>query len=273
MGNYLLAAFARDGVTGVEVSATRWYSVSSLHGVALQASPAAPQRSGVPITLTAAATGGSNVQYQFCVYNPTATPAWSEVQGYSASATCTWTPAVPGDYLLSVTAQDGLTGVEVSTTRWYSVTNSPLTGVTLQANPPSPKMKSTPITLTAAAKGGTGVQYQFWLYIPPPPRRGACCKAIPPRRPARGRPRRGATISSPPPRRTGLPARKRVRCSGISCCKRWIQAVVKASEWRFALRQRTADNSIPHHSPNIGPHPCPPPLRQGRGETVNGNRR
>ena len=83
--------------------------------------PPRRNRPNTPITFTATATGGTNVQYQFWQYNANAAPAWSQLQAYSTSATCTWTPATAGNYLLSVTAQDGATGAAVNTMLWYSV--------------------------------------------------------------------------------------------------------------------------------------------------------
>ncbi len=167
-GNYLLSVTAMDGVTGAEVNTTLWYTITGipLTGVKVQASPASPQMVETPITFTATATGGTNVQYQFWLYNPAATPAWSLLQAYSPAAACPWTPNMPGNYLLSATALDGATGSEVNTTLWYTVTGVPLTGVTVQASPASPQMVDMPITFTATATGGTNVQYQFWLYNP-----------------------------------------------------------------------------------------------------------
>ena len=70
------------------------------------------------------------MQYQFWLYNPAAVPAWSQLQAYSAQNTCLWTPSTAGDYLLSVTAQDGITGTEVNTLVWYIITSgTPLTAV------------------------------------------------------------------------------------------------------------------------------------------------
>ena len=65
------------------------------------------------------------MQYQFWVYNPAANPAWSQLQAYSALTACSWTPATAGIYLLSVTARDGITGTEVNTTAWYTITAAP----------------------------------------------------------------------------------------------------------------------------------------------------
>ncbi len=165
-GNYLISAAALDGVTGEEVSTTSWYAVVSsvLSAVSLSTSPASPQPCNTAVTLTASATGGTNVQYQFWLYNP-ATLAWSQLQAYSPSSTCSWTPATPGRYLLSTSARDSVSGQEVSTTSWFTVIN-PAFAVSLSAAPPSPQPSNTPVTFTAAATGGTNVQYQFWLYNP-----------------------------------------------------------------------------------------------------------
>ncbi len=166
-GNYFLSATAQDGVTGTEQSSTLWYTVdTTLTAVSLTMSPTSPQMTNTPVTLTAAATGGSNVEYQFWLYTPGATPAWSELQGFSASATCTWTPSAPGNYLLSTSARDGVTGAEVSQMYWYTVTGPLLTAVSLATSPASPQPSNTAITLSDSATGGANVQYQFWLYNP-----------------------------------------------------------------------------------------------------------
>ena len=136
-----------------------------LTALALSAAPASPQPANTPITFTAAATGGSDVSYQFWLYNSAANPAWSQMQGYSSSATCCWTPTAPGDYLISATAQDGVSGAAVNTLLWYTI-NGPLTAVSVTPSPASPQPPNTPITFTATATGGTNVQFQYWLYNP-----------------------------------------------------------------------------------------------------------
>ncbi len=135
--------------------------------------------SGTSITLTAVATGGSSVNYQFWAYNPNVTPAWSQLQPFTSLNTCTWKPNVAGNYLLSVTARDDSNNLQVNSTCWYLITNgTPLTAVSLTASPASPQPANTPITLTAKATGGTDVQYQFWVYNPNAPRRGRSCRPI-----------------------------------------------------------------------------------------------
>ncbi len=123
-GAYLISVTAKDGTTGEEVNQTCWYTVTpagSLSAVAVAASPASPQPAATTITVTATATGGNNVQYLFWLYNPAFTPAWSLLQAYSAQNTCPWMPQVAGAYLISVTAKDGTTGMEVNQTTWYTV--------------------------------------------------------------------------------------------------------------------------------------------------------
>ena len=132
-----------------------------LTAVIVTTSPASPQPANTPITLTATATGGTNVQYQFWCYNPAATPAWSQLQGYSTQATCTWTPTMTGNYLLSVTAQDGVTGAIVNTTAWYAIAGT-LTAVSFTPCRPHRNRPILPSPSTATATGGTNVQYQFW---------------------------------------------------------------------------------------------------------------
>ena len=117
----LLGSFASGAFASIGVSATT--SLSS------------PQPVNTTITLTAAATDGTEVQYQFWVYNANANPAWSQLQGYSTSPTCTWTPAAAGDYLLSVTALDGATDTGANTTFWYTITGGPLIAVFRQCCP------------------------------------------------------------------------------------------------------------------------------------------
>ena len=162
-GNYLLSVTAQD-ITGATANVMLWYTVNNapLTAVAVTASPNSPQLVNTPITFTASATGGSSVQYQFWLYNQASTPAWSQLQAYSSTATCQWTPTVAGNYLLSVTAL-GDTGT-ANVMLWYTVNNAPLSAVSVTASPRSPQLVNTPITFTACAVGGTNVQYQFWIY-------------------------------------------------------------------------------------------------------------
>ena len=166
-GNYLLSITAED-VTGAAVNTMLWYTINSavpLSSVAVTSTPASPQPANTAINLVATATGGTNVQYQFWVYNASAVPAWVQLQGYSAQPTCSWTPTAIGNYLLSITAQDGVTGAIANTMVWYTI-NPPmaLSSVSVTSTPASPQPANTKISLAASATGGTNVQYQFWVY-------------------------------------------------------------------------------------------------------------
>ena len=164
-GSYTISVTALD-VTGTTVCSLLSYTIGSpLTAVGVTPSLVAPQPPHTSITLTALATGGTKVQYQYWLYNANASPAWSQLQGYSSSATCIWTPTTPGKYSISVTAQDGVTGAAVNTIICYTIANGPLlSAVSVTATPALPQPANTPITFTAAATGGTNVQFQFWLY-------------------------------------------------------------------------------------------------------------
>ena len=110
-------------MTGTLANSTAWYTVGTtrLTAVSFTTSPASPQSASTPITITATATGGTNVQYQFWCYNAEANPAWFQLQGYSTQNTCVWTPSTSGSYYLSITALDGVTGADVNTTAWFTV--------------------------------------------------------------------------------------------------------------------------------------------------------
>ena len=188
-GVYLLSATAQDNSTGPELNTTLWHTVTSatpLSAVTVTPSVASPQPVNTPINFTAAATGGANVQYQFWLYNPSATPAWSQLQAYSSLATCTWTPTGTGTYLLAVTARDGVLGTEVSSTVWYAISGS-LTSVSAPASPASPQAAGTPITFTASPPAGRMCSTNSGCITRTPLRHGASCRRIPHRQPASGR--------------------------------------------------------------------------------------
>ena len=198
-----------------------WYTINSsatLTAVSVTAAPASPQLVNTPITFTASATGGSNVQYQFWMYNQAATPAWSQLQAYSSTATCQWTPTASGSNLLSVTALDA-TGAAVNVMLWYTINSSAtLTAVSVTAAPASPQLVNTPITFTASATGGSNVQYQFWIYNQALPRPGAKLQAYPSTATCRVDPTRAGSYLLSVTALDAPPARRRMSCAGIRCC-------------------------------------------------------
>ena len=186
-GDYLLSATAQDVLTGAAVNKLLWYTIGNpLTAVSVTPSLASPQPPNTPITLTATATGGTNVQFQFWLYNHAAIPAWSQLQAYSTSATYKWIPATAGNYLISVTAQDAHRhGSQYATLVYH---RQPVDGS--EQSPrrsPHRNQPNTPITFTATATGGTQRAVSSSGSITrPPPRRGASCKPIRHRLPACG---------------------------------------------------------------------------------------
>ena len=129
-----------------------------LHAVSLGASPS-PVLVGNPVLLTATASGGASVAYQF--FRRTGT-SWQSLSGgkYLPANTCSFAPTDAGAQLFRVNAR------EVGTTQYFpgEVTvpvNLPLHAVSLGANP-SPVLVGNPVLLTATASGGASVAYQFF---------------------------------------------------------------------------------------------------------------
>ena len=166
VGNYLISVTAKDGLTGKEVNSACWYTITGtpLTAVSLTETPTSPQSVSTPITLTASATGGTNVQYGYWAYNPAATPAWSELLANSPNSTYTWTPTVAGSYLISATAIDGLTGLSVNTSSWYTINNASASTLTLTPDLLSPQPEYTSITLSAYDAGNPNATYDFSVY-------------------------------------------------------------------------------------------------------------
>lgn len=81
--------------------------VPPLRAVALSTTPASPQPANTPITLIATPIcGGGQVQYQFRAgYTDAAGWHWMALNtGFTTTASCTWTPATAGSYVLVVWA-------------------------------------------------------------------------------------------------------------------------------------------------------------------------
>ncbi len=113
-------------------------------------------------TVTAQATGGDNLRYQFWVGDPTATN-WTLLQDYSSSNTLAWTPGTAGTFPLVVRVKEATSTkmYDLQNHLFYPVVTTALSGVSLSTSPTSPQPTNTTVTLTATPVGGTAVQYQF----------------------------------------------------------------------------------------------------------------
>ncbi len=105
-GTYSLQVLAREqGTTqNAAIQSTISFVVSTPSPLlGLSASPPSPQAVNTAVTLTAQATAGSNLEYQFVVVDPSG--ASSTLRSYSTTATCAWTPTTAGNYTLQVLAR------------------------------------------------------------------------------------------------------------------------------------------------------------------------
>jgi len=132
-----------------------------LSAIALDTALSSPQGLGRTIRLTAAATGGANVQYRFIV-SSNAGASWTVLRDFGAAAYFDWTPAAAGNYLWKAFAREGATGTAIgSETIPFTIAVVP-TAVALAASHASPEPVGAEITLTATKTGGAAtVQYMF----------------------------------------------------------------------------------------------------------------
>ena len=113
--NYYVNVYVRPVGDTAAYTATSYikYNIlpANLTGVTLTANLTAPQVTGTPITLTAAAQGGiayPNVEYQFVAQYRLANGTWSAnmlISDWSTSNQCTWTPTSAEQYYVNVYAR------------------------------------------------------------------------------------------------------------------------------------------------------------------------
>ncbi len=129
--------------------------------------PLPPTTTGVPITWSAAATGGTAVpEYKFWLLS---SGAWTVLRDYALAPTVTWTPSVPGRYAVQVWVRSsGSTSAyeDWRGTELFTITDSANVFITdFSANVTFPATVTHPITWTATAGGGAPpVSYKFWRY-------------------------------------------------------------------------------------------------------------
>lgn len=165
---YSLVVWAREmgHTANYDVYGIAPYAIKAIvTSVNLITSPPSPVLLNTNVNLTATAVGGANVEYQFRAgyQNTSTTWVWSDIRTYSTSPTCTWKPTVLKTYTLVVYAREVGSGVAYQAYSSIScrVGSGPVTAVSLQASPTTPRAANTSITLTANATGGTSLEYKF----------------------------------------------------------------------------------------------------------------
>jgi hypothetical protein len=137
---------------------------------ALATDMVSPTPTGKPITWTALAGPGAQLQYQFWRYSQSS-GAWSLGQDYSTSNSFTWTPGAEGTYAVQVWARKVASTENFEawrSTGLFNVANRPITVGSLEADVALPPSHGTTMTWTARATGGPlPLQYQFWRYDAP----------------------------------------------------------------------------------------------------------
>ncbi|GEM_PF-2118681 len=140
---------------------------SKASGVTLVSKPAVTAKiskskvaTGDKVTITASASQGSGkYTYRYLLYNP-ANKGWTQLQGYSAKNTYTWTASGVGARHLYVEVKDS-NGM---------VTRSKASGVTVVSKPTvTAKLRSgiKKVTITATASQGSGqYAYRYIMYNP-----------------------------------------------------------------------------------------------------------
>lgn len=134
---------------------------------ALTTDMVSPTPTGKPITWTALAGSGAQLQYQFWRFSQS-TGAWTLGQDYGSSNSLTWTPGAEGTYAIQVWARKAGSSATLEawrTTGFFTVANQPIVVGSLEADVALPPSEGTSITWTARATGGPPpLQYQFWRY-------------------------------------------------------------------------------------------------------------
>lgn len=125
-----------------------------------------PQPVNTSVTFTATASGGTNpLQYKFWAYN--SNTGWTVGQDWTGMSTFTYFPA-EGTNAVQVWVRSNGSSASYEAYKssgLFMITslNAP-TSVTLTSHQSFPVAFNTLVSFTAAAVGGTDVQYQFWTY-------------------------------------------------------------------------------------------------------------
>lgn len=135
--------------------------------VTFSSDKAAPQPQGTTIAFTAAADGGSAVEYKWLVHDGL---AWSAVTGWSAQNTFAWTPAsANASARVGIWVRSNGSTADQPEATWsadFPITAPPpppIAGVTLTTDRPAPQLAGTTIVATATVSGGSAAIQYRWL--------------------------------------------------------------------------------------------------------------
>lgn len=134
----------------------------------LVANPTSPAAYGQTVSLTATASGGSDIQYEFYVQAP-GSSTWTKIQAYSSDNTVDWTPATFGIWQVSCWVKDITSPLfrEDAIGITYKVNPPPVSLDSVTANPAGETTIGDTITLTATGSGGSStLLYKFFVQEP-----------------------------------------------------------------------------------------------------------
>jgi hypothetical protein len=132
----------------------------------LAASPSGPIALGSAVTFTATVSGGTApYTYEFWVNHGS---GWTLGRTWSADNTWMFTPSAPGAYNVQVWVRNAGSTATQDAWRGGAITvlpPAPLSVTSLMRSPSGALKAGLPVTITAAATGGTGpYTYEFWFY-------------------------------------------------------------------------------------------------------------
>ena len=100
IGNNVCVKLVDSSGHGIGYSATS--NIITIHSISINSfisDKVSPQLAGIPLTLTATASGATGILYRFHVFDGI---SWSIVQDFSTNNKLIWTPSKSGTYRFSV---------------------------------------------------------------------------------------------------------------------------------------------------------------------------
>lgn len=169
-GTYRISVWARavGSVSSYDTFSAFDYTLTpACTALSVTPSPANGAPAGSPVTLTAAASGCPNPQYELWVLPPGG--GWALVRPYAPSSTFTWRSAAgaAGSYRFSVWTRDATSSNPYDAFSAFQYSLTPVcSAVTVGTVPSAATAAGNNVTLTASAAGCPNPQYEFWL-LPP----------------------------------------------------------------------------------------------------------